>query len=107
MIEQSTIATSRHTSLISKNVARRAFAIFDDEDIFVAVGSILLIKGFMEQSGLTVQPFDLSVWAIPTALCALAVHGARLLLLDRRIARHAAENPDKRTAVTRACGLTH
>jgi uncharacterized membrane protein len=67
-------------------------SLFFGEDIFVAVGSILLIKGFLEQSGVIVQPFDLSVWAIPTALCALAVHGARLLLLDWRIARHAAGN---------------
>ncbi|HEX4077682.1 MAG TPA: DUF969 domain-containing protein [Rhizomicrobium sp.] len=58
---------------------------FFGEDIFVAVSSILLIKGFLEQSGVIVQPLDLSLWAIPTALLALIIHGARLLLLDRRI----------------------
>jgi len=57
---------------------------FFGEDIFVAVSSILLIKAFLEQSGVVVQPFDLSIWAIPTAVLALAIHGARLLLLDRR-----------------------
>jgi uncharacterized membrane protein len=56
---------------------------FFGEDIFVAVSSILLIKAFLEQSGVFVQPFDLSVWAIPTAVLALAIHGTRLLLLDR------------------------
>lgn len=60
---------------------------FFGEDIFVAVGSILLIKGFLQQSGVIVQPLDLSLWAIPTALLAFAIHGARLLLLDRRRAR--------------------
>ena len=59
---------------------------FFGEDIFVAVSSILLIKAFLEQSGVIVQPFDLSVWAIPTAVLALVIHGGRLLLLDRWLA---------------------
>lgn len=56
---------------------------FFGEDIFIAIGSILLIKGFLEQSGVVVQPLELSLWAIPTALIALGIHGTRLLLLDR------------------------
>lgn len=65
-------------------------ALFFGEDIFLAIASILLIKGFLEQSGIVVQPFDLSVWAIPTALCALIIHGTRVLLIDRRLRRQAA-----------------
>jgi len=57
---------------------------FFGEDIFVAVSSILLIKAFLEQTGVIVQPFALSLWAIPTALLAFIIHGTRLLLLDRR-----------------------
>ncbi|HEY3638990.1 MAG TPA: DUF969 domain-containing protein [Rhizomicrobium sp.] len=57
---------------------------FFGEDIFVAVSSILLIRGFLQQSGVIVQPLDLSLWAIPTALLAFAIHGTRLLFLDRR-----------------------
>ena len=60
-------------------------ALFFGEDIFIAIASILLIKGFLEQSGIVVQPFDLSVWAIPTAVFALAVHGTRVLLIGRRL----------------------
>ena len=60
---------------------------FFGEDIFVAIGSILLIKGFLEQNGISVAPLDLSAWAIPTAFAALAIHGVRLLLLDRRLKR--------------------
>ena len=60
---------------------------FFGEDIFVAVSSILLIKSFLEQSGVIVQPFELSIWAISTAVLALAIHGVRLLLLDRWLAR--------------------
>ncbi|WP_395651552.1 DUF969 domain-containing protein [Brevundimonas sp.] len=62
-------------------------ALFFGEDIFIAIASILLIKGFLEQNGIILQPLELSVWAIPTAVVALLVHGTRLLLLDRRIAR--------------------
>jgi len=29
----------------------------------------------------------LSVWAIPTAICAFLIHSTRLLLLDRRLGR--------------------
>jgi len=61
--------------------------LFFGEDIFIAIASILLIKGFLEQSGVEVQPFDLSRWAIPTALAALAIHGVRLALLDRKLQR--------------------
>lgn len=61
--------------------------VFFGEDIFIAIGSVLLIKGFLAQNGIAVAPLDLSVWAIPTAFVALAVHGVRLLLLDRRLKR--------------------
>lgn len=61
--------------------------LFFGEDIFIAIASILLIKGFLEQNGIIVEPLHLSVWAIPTALCALAVHGTRLMMVDRRLRR--------------------
>jgi uncharacterized membrane protein len=61
--------------------------VFFGEDIFIAIGSILLIKGFLEQNGIIVAPLDLSVWAIPTAFVALAVHGIRLLRLDSKLKR--------------------
>ena len=58
--------------------------LFFGEDIFIAIGSILLIKGTMAQYGYDIAPIHLSLWAIPTAVAALLVHGARLLWLDRR-----------------------
>ncbi|MBC7520362.1 MAG: DUF969 family protein, partial [Sandarakinorhabdus sp.] len=57
---------------------------FFGEDIFLAVASILLIKGFLEANGILVAPLQLSVWAIPTAVAALLIHGFRLLRMDRR-----------------------
>lgn len=61
--------------------------LFFGEDIFFAIASILLIKGFLEENGIVVEPLQLSMWAIPTAVLALLIHGARLLLLDRRLGR--------------------
>ena len=62
-------------------------AVFFGEDIFIAVASILLIKGFLDGQGVKLEPLQLSVWAIPTAVAALAVHGTRLLLLDLKLQR--------------------
>ena len=64
-------------------------AVFFGEDIFIAIGSILLIKGFLEQNGVVVEPARLALWAIPTAVAAWLVHNARLLLLDRSLRRAA------------------
>jgi uncharacterized membrane protein len=60
---------------------------FFGEDIFVAIASILLIVGFLEQNGITVQPARLALWAIPTGVAAFVIHAVRLMLLDRRLAR--------------------
>ncbi len=62
-------------------------ALFFGEDIFIAIASILLIKGFLEQNGIIVEPLQLSIWAIPTAIAALIIHSARLWLLDSRLTR--------------------
>ena len=61
--------------------------LFFGEDIFLAIGSILLMKGLLEQYGIIVEPFELSVWAIPTAIAAFLVHGFRLWRLDRWLGR--------------------
>lgn len=61
--------------------------LFFGEDIFIAIASILLIQGFLEQNGILVEPLELSLWAIPTAITALLIHTLRLWLLDRRLQR--------------------
>jgi len=59
--------------------------LFFGEDIFIAIGSIVLIVGFLEQAGVRVEALHVSLWAIPTAIVAFLVHGARLLMFDRQI----------------------
>ena len=61
--------------------------LFFGEDIFLAIASILLIQGSLASFGIELTPFQLSVWAIPSAICAFIIHGTRLLLFDRPLGR--------------------
>ena len=61
--------------------------LFFGEDIFFAIASILLIQGVFESYGYPLTPLQLSVWAIPTAICAFIIHSWRIRALDRRIGR--------------------
>ncbi len=70
-------------------------ALFFGEDIFIAIGSILLIKGFLDQNGIHVEPTQLAIWAIPTAICAFVIHCTRLVLLDRRLRVELAKKPEQ------------
>ncbi|PTS91673.1 MULTISPECIES: DUF969 domain-containing protein [unclassified Caulobacter] len=80
------VADADRERIRAMSAATDNVGLFFGEDIFMAIGSILLIVGFLDQSGITVEPLHLSVWAIPTAIAAFIVHGARLLLFDRRLA---------------------
>jgi uncharacterized membrane protein len=66
--------------------------LFFGEDIFFAIGSIVLIQQTLEAYDIMLSPLQLAVWAIPTAIAAFIIHGARLLMLDRTLARLAGEN---------------
>lgn len=81
----------------SHSAAADNIALFFGEDIFIAIASILLIKGFLEQDGIIVEPLELSIWAIPTALVALTIHSVRLWLLDRRLKRALSASSDAAT----------
>lgn len=95
------VAAEQQAGELSENEGEKvkAFAaatdnvgLFFGEDIFLAIGSILLMKGLLEQYGIILEPFELSVWAIPTAIAAFLIHGFRLWLLDRRLsALHAGD----------------
>lgn len=61
--------------------------LFFGEDIFIAIASILLIKGNLATQGINLDPLELSLWAIPTAILAFLIHSARLVWLDRSLRR--------------------
>ena len=64
---------------------------FFGEDVFIAVGAILLMKGFFDTLGLAVSVWAMALWGIPTALVAFAAMVWRTRQLDRRIEREVAE----------------
>lgn len=59
--------------------------LFFGEDIFIAFGAILLMKGFFEQYGIVLEPLTIAVWGIPTAIAAFIIHATRLYRLDGKI----------------------
>src|SRR5258705_7477281 len=68
-------------------------AVFFGEDIFIAIGSILLIQGFLEQNGISVEPSRLARWATPTAAAAGLIHNPRPLRLHPALRRRLATPP--------------
>ncbi len=68
--------------------------VFFGEDCFLAIGSILLITGFVNSTYHThLEPMQLALWAVPPAVCAFLIHGTRLLRLDRSLERALAPEP--------------
>jgi uncharacterized membrane protein len=67
--------------------------LFYGEDIFIAIGSVLLIKAFLDQAGYPFTPLQIALWAIPTAIAALAIQLFRLWRLDRRLQRELGGKP--------------
>ncbi|HYK52634.1 MAG TPA: DUF969 family protein, partial [Candidatus Eremiobacteraceae bacterium] len=59
---------------------------FFGEDIFVAIGAVLLITAYVDANyHLTLDPLQVALWAIPTAIAAFIIHGFRVLRLDGRL----------------------
>ena len=76
-------ATAEHVAAMS--AATDNVGLFFGEDIFIAISSILLILGALKTYGIELTPFELSIWALPSAICAFLIQATRLLLLDRRL----------------------
>ncbi len=67
---------------------------FFGEDIFVAVGSVLLITAYVDANyHLKLDALQIALWAIPTAIAAFLIHGFRLLRLDAKLATMSAQGP--------------
>ncbi len=84
------LAEDERQKVLAMAAATDNVGLFFGEDIFFAIASILLIQGVFESAGYPLTPLQLSVWAIPTAICAFLIHGSRILALDRRLGKAAA-----------------
>lgn len=69
---------------------------FFADDIFVAVGALLLIKAVFDTAGVPVRLQDLQLWSLPTALWVLAVGWWRYRRLDARLRQDAASQREER-----------
>jgi uncharacterized membrane protein len=67
---------------------------FFGEDIFVAVGAVLLMRGFFQSQGIEVSSWAMALWGLPTAVVASATMAWRARRLDVRIRRATANPPD-------------
>ncbi|MBS0380961.1 MAG: DUF969 domain-containing protein [Proteobacteria bacterium] len=61
--------------------------LFFGEDVFIALGAVLLIQGFYSQHGIELEPLHIALWALPTAIAAFVIHAVRTVLFGRRLAR--------------------
>ncbi|MCP1375687.1 DUF969 domain-containing protein [Dyella lutea] len=64
--------------------------LFFGEDVFIALGAVLLIQGFYSQHGIELTPLSIALWALPTAIAASVVHGVQIALFQRHLRRRAA-----------------
>ena len=82
-----TLPECERQKVLAMAAATDNVGLFFGEDIFFAIASILLVQGVFESAGHPLTPLQLSVWAIPSAICAFLIHGGRILAFDRRLGR--------------------
>ena len=73
--------------LLALAAATDNVGLFFGEDVFVAIGAVLLIQGFYAQNGIVLEPLHIALWALPTALAAFVIHAIRIVLFQRALLR--------------------
>lgn len=63
---------------------------FFGEDVFLAFGGVLLIQGVLAEHGITLEPLQIALWALPTAIAAFVIHAIRIALFQRALQRRIA-----------------
>ncbi|MDO8542752.1 MAG: DUF969 domain-containing protein [Opitutaceae bacterium] len=85
-LPEATVERIRAHAAAAENIGN-----FFGEDIFIAVGAILLMKGFFDAQKIEVGVWSMALWGIPTAVAAFAAMWWRARVLDREIAQTAVE----------------
>jgi uncharacterized membrane protein len=80
------LSTAERNEVRAFSAATDNVGLFFGEDVFIALGAVLLIQGFYAQHGIELQPLQIALWALPTAIAAFIIHAIRTLLFARRIA---------------------
>ena len=85
---------------IKANACRGKYSLVFGEDIFIATGAILLMKGFFDSVGMHVGVWDMALWGIPTAISALIVSWIRFRRFDKYIEKTMkAEGKEEKEAI--------
>ena len=82
-----TIDEATRQRILALGAATDNVGLFFGEDVFVAIGAVLLIQGFYAQNGIVLEPLQIALWALPTAIAAFVIHAIRIVLFQRRMAR--------------------
>lgn len=61
--------------------------LFFGEDIFLAFGAVLLIQGVYADNGIMLEPINIAIWGIPTAICAFVIHAWRIKRFNANLPR--------------------
>jgi uncharacterized membrane protein len=69
---------------------------FFGEDVFIALGAVLLIQGFYAQHGIELTPLAIALWALPTAIVAFVIQSVRIWRYQRRLQRRATSMRNER-----------
>ena len=72
----------RALAAATENIGR-----FFGEDVFLAFAGVLLIQRFYDGHGIHLEPLAISLWALPTAIAAFAIHALRIVFVQRSLAR--------------------
>lgn len=94
-----TLSDKTHNKIKEFSASVDNVGVFFGEDIFIAFGGVLLMKGFLEQNGISLEPLQIAVWGIPTAILAFVIHSVRLLWLDKKIAEEYGIKKETESAV--------
>ena len=79
-VSQETIDKIRAMAASADNIGN-----FFGQNIFIAAGGILLIKGVMEQAGITINLAEMILYCIPTAITAYILASIRYILFDKKV----------------------
>ena len=93
------MSAEQRQRVLAMAAATDNIGLFFGEDVFIALGAVLLIQGFYAENGLHFEPLQIALWALPTAIAAFVIHATRLWLFQRRLfAGMAADKADNDAA---------
>jgi uncharacterized membrane protein len=86
-----TLSSAERDQVRAMAAATDNIGLFFGEDVFIALGAVLLIQAFYAQHGIPLEPLQIALWALPTAIAAFLIHVLRLHRFQRALERRVRE----------------